>query len=195
MLGRSSSGLQGLFILPGVIDCDFTGEIYIVVQTNFPPVHIPKGSRIAQLVPIQQLTQQMAAETAQFRGSSGFGSTGGLAMLTIPMNQRPLARVTLLHGTDKKQLSALLDTGADITIIANNQWPNHWPLQNAIGGVEGVGGTASVQRSQQRIHIVIDGRIASIYVTVMPLPTGVNALIGRDVLNQLGVVLTTEPPF
>ncbi|NXU60322.1 POK9 protein, partial [Horornis vulcanius] len=78
LLGCSSSGLQGLFILPGVIDCDFTGEICIIVQTNFPPVHIPKGSRIAQLVPLQQLTQRMTTDSTQFRGSSGFGSTGGL---------------------------------------------------------------------------------------------------------------------
>lgn len=195
LLGRSSSGLKGLFVLPGVIDCDFTGEICIVVQTFFPPIHVPKGSRIAQLVPVQQLVQQMTAESRQFRGTGGFGSTGALALLTVPMNQRPLARVTLLHGTDKKCLSALLDTGADITIIATNQWPNHWPLQDTVGGVAGVGGTASVQRSQQRVQIVIDGRVATLYVTVMPLPTGVNALIGRDVLNQLGAVLTTEPPF
>ncbi|NWV30453.1 POK9 protein, partial [Origma solitaria] len=75
LLGRSSSGLKGLFILPGLIDADFTGEIFIVAQTSFPPIHIPKGSRIAQLVPLSQLTAAMQKVThLTERGDKGFGS-------------------------------------------------------------------------------------------------------------------------
>ncbi|NWV61264.1 POK9 protein, partial [Malurus elegans] len=56
LLDHSSSGIKGLFIFPVVIDADYTGEICIVAQTMFPRIHIPRGSRIAQLVPVPQLT-------------------------------------------------------------------------------------------------------------------------------------------
>ncbi|KAK4807225.1 hypothetical protein QYF61_024345 [Mycteria americana] len=42
LLGRSSAGIQGLIVLPGVIDADYTGRIYIMVYTVCPPVFIPK---------------------------------------------------------------------------------------------------------------------------------------------------------
>ncbi|KFZ50337.1 hypothetical protein N338_07614, partial [Podiceps cristatus] len=117
LLGRSSSGLKGLFVLRGVIDRDFTGEICIIAQTHFPPIHIPKGSRIAQLVPIPQLTSQMITDHAPTRGPAGFGSTGELALLTVPLNHRPVIRVTMIRDGEQRQISALLDTGADITIV------------------------------------------------------------------------------
>ena len=53
LLGRSSTTSQGLFILPGVIDADFTGQIQAMVWTPSPPVYIPAGSRIAQLIPFK----------------------------------------------------------------------------------------------------------------------------------------------
>ncbi|NXN40849.1 POK9 protein, partial [Rhinoptilus africanus] len=118
LLGRSSSGLKGLFVLPGVIDKDYTGEIGIVVQTHFPPLHIPKGSKIDQLVTIPQLVAEMQPESTRERGASGFGSTGGLALLTLPMNRRPVATALLLHHGEQLHLNALLDTGADLTIAS-----------------------------------------------------------------------------
>uniref|UniRef100_A0A8C0F993 dUTPase-like domain-containing protein n=1 Tax=Bubo bubo TaxID=30461 RepID=A0A8C0F993_BUBBB len=50
LLGRSSTTLSGLFVLPGVIDSDSTDEIKIMAWTPFLPCTIPKGSRIAQLI-------------------------------------------------------------------------------------------------------------------------------------------------
>ncbi|NXC23803.1 POK9 protein, partial [Campylorhamphus procurvoides] len=117
LLGRSSAGLKGLFVLPGVIDADFTGEILIVAMTFFPPLIIPAGSRIAQLVPTLQLTEAASADTQYHRGPSGFGSTGGMALLCLPMGERPKAPVLLENGYKKLKVTALLDTGADITII------------------------------------------------------------------------------
>ncbi|NXU14773.1 POK9 protein, partial [Pardalotus punctatus] len=90
LLGRSSSGIKGLFVLPGLIDSDFTGEISIVAQTLFPPIHIPKGSKIAQLIPIPHLTAEMQKVGQSIEcGNVGFGSTGGLVTLTVPMCDRP----------------------------------------------------------------------------------------------------------
>uniref|UniRef100_A0A8U8B204 dUTPase-like domain-containing protein n=1 Tax=Geospiza parvula TaxID=87175 RepID=A0A8U8B204_GEOPR len=59
LLGRSSATMLGLFVLPGVIDADFTGEICVMVYTPFPPIQIEKGQRIAQLVPLEQMTKSL----------------------------------------------------------------------------------------------------------------------------------------
>ncbi|NXF70456.1 POK9 protein, partial [Ciccaba nigrolineata] len=117
LVGRSSSGLKGLFILSGVVDKDYVGEIQIILQTFFPPVYVPKGSRIARLVPLQQITDDRHPVSPE-RGSGGFGSTGGLALLTVPLNKRPEITITVIHEGEQKIFSALLDTGADITIIS-----------------------------------------------------------------------------
>ncbi|RMC20498.1 hypothetical protein DUI87_01348 [Hirundo rustica rustica] len=50
LLGRSSTGLAGLIVLPGVIDADYTGEIKVVAYALHPPMTIKKGTCIAQLV-------------------------------------------------------------------------------------------------------------------------------------------------
>lgn len=195
LLGHSSSGIKGIFVLPGVIDTDFKGEIYIVVQTLFPPIAIPKGSKIAQLVPLLQLTKGMTTGNQQIRGNRGFGSTGGLVMLSMPLTERPITTVTLEKKGERVILEALLDTGADISIVGKHFWPESWPTRTVAGGLEGVGGTASIQQSQDRIVVYLDGRRTNATITVMPLPHGVSALIGRDILLQLGVRLTTESPF
>ncbi|NXQ84875.1 POK9 protein, partial [Nyctibius grandis] len=118
LLGQSPAGLKGLLILPGLIDADFTGTISVVVQTTFPPIHIPAGSKIAQLIPLPQLTQGMEPLSLRTRGTTGFGSTGEIAMLTMAMNRRPVTSVTLRNGEERITLDALLDTGAYLTIVA-----------------------------------------------------------------------------
>ncbi|KAL2299787.1 hypothetical protein Nmel_012634, partial [Mimus melanotis] len=49
LLGRPSATLQRIFVHPGVIHADFTGQIYAMVSTP-PPVTIPEKTRIAQLI-------------------------------------------------------------------------------------------------------------------------------------------------
>lgn len=48
--GRSSTTLTGLFVLPGVIDVDYEGVIQAMAWTPLPPVLVPKGTRIDQLI-------------------------------------------------------------------------------------------------------------------------------------------------
>ncbi|NWR95288.1 POK9 protein, partial [Furnarius figulus] len=117
LLGRSSSGLKGLFVLPGVINADYTGEICIVVMALFPPMIVPAGSTIAQLVPTMQMTEAASAASHSQRGDAGFGSTGPVALLSLPMDEHPTAPIIIEQGTQQHRLVALLDTGADITII------------------------------------------------------------------------------
>ncbi|ATH07722.1 deoxyuridine 5'-triphosphate nucleotidohydrolase [Halobacteriovorax marinus] len=65
---------------PGTIDCDYRGEIKIIIG-NFgdDEAHIEHGDRIAQMV-IAPVTQATIVETTSLseteRGQGGFGSTG-----------------------------------------------------------------------------------------------------------------------
>lgn len=195
LIGRSSSGMKGLTIIPGLIDADYKGIVQIMVQTLFPPIFIPKGSQIAQLIPLPQLTKDMTPALSSERGGGGFGSTGPAVMLTMSMSRRPTASVRMESRGQSILLTMLLDTGADLTIVDEGAWPQDWPTKPMDGGVEGVGGHSSVRQSIERILFIIDGRKANTFVTVMTLPAGVNGLIGRDILDQLGVILTTERAF
>ena len=76
LLGRSSASMLGLFVLPGVIDVDFQGEIQIMVYTPFPPIKIEKGQRIAQLVPLEQLTKALTLCQSSPQGSKGLAPHG-----------------------------------------------------------------------------------------------------------------------
>lgn len=82
---RSRSGLaskDGIFVLnsPGTIDCDYRGEIEVLLfnSSNYN-FHVKPGDRIAQLVPMQLPTVLVNVvdklEDTQ-RGDAGFGSTG-----------------------------------------------------------------------------------------------------------------------
>jgi dUTP pyrophosphatase len=88
----SRSGLaatDGIFVLnaPGVIDEDYRGELKVILglqprDINWPalePIHIPKGSRVAQLMvlPLPQLAVEEVTELSTTdRGEGGLGSTG-----------------------------------------------------------------------------------------------------------------------
>ena len=61
-------------------------------------------------------------------------------MLTVPMKQRPVFTITLYSVGLQCDIGALLDTGADITTVAQQCWPQSWPLECVDKGVEGVGG-------------------------------------------------------
>ncbi|KFP98534.1 hypothetical protein N330_13068, partial [Leptosomus discolor] len=117
LLGRSSAGLRGLIVIPGVIDADFSGNIQIVAYAMQPPVVIPRGSKIAQLVLMDNLAQGMADRQQQVRGDQGFGSTGGLALLTLRLNKRPVVNAVMDNGLQTITLAVLLDSGADVTIV------------------------------------------------------------------------------
>ncbi|NWS91072.1 POK9 protein, partial [Toxostoma redivivum] len=117
LLGQSSASMKGLFVLPGVIDANYKGEICIMVQTQFPPMHIPKGSKVTQLVLMMQLTAAMNTGLKQQHREGGFGSTGGLALLTLSMDNRPVVWAVLQCSQHSMHLPVLLDPGSDLTIM------------------------------------------------------------------------------
>lgn len=78
--GRARS--EGLAVLnaPGTIDCDYRGEIIVLlVNHGDAPVRIAPGDRIAQLV-VAPVIRVDVIETETLstsaRGAAGFGSTG-----------------------------------------------------------------------------------------------------------------------
>ncbi|NXW68839.1 POK9 protein, partial [Hirundo rustica] len=120
LVGRSSTGLSGLIVLPGVLDADYTGEIQVVAYAFHPSMTIKKGTRIAQLVLYtKEAVKSDIFQSAPQRGSQGFGSTGeALVNLVQQMKNRPLITLNLSWGTWEHTLSEVMtDTGADVTIL------------------------------------------------------------------------------
>lgn len=81
---RPRSGLalkRGIDVLGGVIDCDYRGEIGVILINHHSeiPLHVRNGDRIAQLI-VHELGTRYAVEVDELpeteRGSGGFGSTG-----------------------------------------------------------------------------------------------------------------------
>ena len=195
LIGRSSSGIQGLIVILGLIDSDFTGNINIMAYTLQPPMMVPKGSRIAQIIPIENVFKELRPEVdvGVIRGKEGFGSTGGIACFTMGMGERPMQTVTLQHKGQKRSICTMLDTGADMTIIGTSSWPPEWQTCVPPGNIEGVGGSSTPRISLEPVQIsMAEGQLACTWVYVMVLPGTIEALIGRDVLTQWGVTITTD---
>uniref|UniRef100_A0A8C8S3E4 dUTPase-like domain-containing protein n=1 Tax=Pelusios castaneus TaxID=367368 RepID=A0A8C8S3E4_9SAUR len=71
LLPRSHASRKGFFVIPGVVDADYTGVLKVQVWTNLPQ-QLPKGSSVAQLILLPSLVPR--AEHKE-RGDGGFGST------------------------------------------------------------------------------------------------------------------------
>ena len=183
LLGRSSVTRMGLFVLPGVIDADHTGEIKIMAWTPSPPCFIPKGQKIAQLVPFHSMTKPGIRDR-----TGGFGSTDKPVVLwTTQLSKDKPLLPCLVNG---RQLLGLVDTGADVTIIKSSDWPSEWPLRDPNSAIVGVGG---LQQPKQSARILSfegpDGRIAHAAPYILPIPC---TLWGRDLLSQWGMILQTN---
>jgi len=193
LIGRSSATMQGLTVLVGLIDKDYQGEIQIMVQTFFPPMFVAKGTRIAQLVPLPHIAAAIAPAQTTPRGDGSFGSAGQAVLLTIGLRQRPRKTVSVHYAGRELKLFALLDTGADVSIISEHHWPPSWPTWETGATVAGVGGLTLARKSPV-LRWTIEDKVVTCSASILPLPEGVQALIGRDILAQMGMVLTTEYP-
>ncbi|KFP70723.1 hypothetical protein N310_11448, partial [Acanthisitta chloris] len=117
IIGRSSATISGIIIETGLIDADAQGEINILVHTLYPPVKIPKGQKLAQLIPLPQLTMGLKPQTNRPRQAGSFGSSGGITLLTIDLSKRPRKPCRLFYLQQSIVLHGLLDTGADTSVI------------------------------------------------------------------------------
>jgi len=81
-----------------------------------------------------------------------------------------------------------------MTIVSTGVWPEEWPLSVPTTAIAGVGGHSAHMMSKYPVQITFpEGQEVSLKVYVMQLPETLSALIGRNVLSQTGVVLTTTP--
>ena len=174
-------------ISPGVIDPDYEGEIKIIASSPKDILVISPGDRIAQLLIIPSLHDKFSSSTIE-RGSRGLGSTGvDWAMLSLNLDSRPMLKLNI----QGHEFNGLLDTGADLSIISRQEWPKHWPLQQATQTLRGLGMATNPHRSA----MVLDWRDPEGCVgTIQPyvldhLPIN---LWGQDVLDQLGLILTNN---
>jgi len=153
LVGRSFSSKQGIFILPRLIDADYTGTIKIMIKAFFPPIHIMAGTRVAQLIPFKGMVPHTSKS---FRGDKGFGSSDDpKVFFTIPVtNQKPTRTVTF-DGPHNiaSTLVTLLDTGADVSIFPKRQWPASWPLNRVYTQVMGIRGVQDTQVSTGYITV------------------------------------------
>uniref|UniRef100_A0A8V5FRF6 Uncharacterized protein n=1 Tax=Melopsittacus undulatus TaxID=13146 RepID=A0A8V5FRF6_MELUD len=77
LIRHSSVSRHGFFVVPGLIDADFRGNIKLMVYTLCPPVTIPKGEKIVQLILFEA---KVPCQGEREWGSGGFGSTGQAAL-------------------------------------------------------------------------------------------------------------------
>ncbi|XP_049681909.1 deoxyuridine 5'-triphosphate nucleotidohydrolase-like [Accipiter gentilis] len=95
LMGQSSTALEGILVLPGLIDADYCGTVKIMIHVLIPPVSIPKGTRIAQLVPFRSCVPNPGEVQ---RGDGGFGSTGKPQYwVCLKKLRRTTAQPTVLH--------------------------------------------------------------------------------------------------
>lgn len=192
LVGRSSVTLQGLFVLPGIIDADYEGQIQAMVWTPSPPVMIPRNSRIAQLVPFR--AQIPVAEKIE-RGTGGFGSTGiaEIYWTQAIADSRPMMVCVIKNSRSnvkETKIRGMIDTGADVTIVSGSSWPKDWPTVPTPGAIAGVGGAAVSRQSTFPVQIVNpEGQVATVRPYVINVPLN---LWGRDVLSMWGCRITTN---
>lgn len=190
LLGRSSTTLLGLFVPPGVIDADFSGEIKIMVWTPFLPCTVSQGSKISQLI---FFTVPMSTNTVQKRnGEEGFGSTGApqifwTQQLTV---QRLTCKCKLSWQGQHVTLTGIFDTGADVMVISQAKWPPRWPLTAVPQALTGIRRSSTSFQSKNFIQIVgPEGHTATIKPFVLQIPT---VLWGHDMLSQMGVRIGSD---
>lgn len=183
ILGRSSTSLQGILVIPGVVDADYTGEIQILLSPPTTTIQIQPNQRIAQLLllPIHKIG---TAVTQEARGAGGFGSSDAAFWIQEIHATRP-TKILQIQG---KPIEGLLDTGADVSCIAEKDWPSSWPTHTTSTSLVGLGKASNVKKSSQILTWADEdqhsGTFCPYVITTIPF-----TLWGRDILSQMGVLL------
>lgn len=182
ILGRGSSSLAGLQIVPGVIDNDYTGQIKLLVSAPLGPVSIHKNQRIAQLIllPLDTSNKNYLTQTRQ---ESAFGSSDAYWMQQVTL-ERPLLTLYL----DGKEFQGLIDTGADATVISDKYWPPAWPSRASYTHLQGIGQSTNPRQSSKILSWKDEegntGRVQPYIISGIPIN-----LWGRDILSQLKLIM------
>lgn len=182
VLGRGSSALAGINIIPGVIDQDYTGIITLLASAPNGPVTIQQGQRIAQLI-LLPLDSSTKSNLPHPRLHSAFGASDTYWIQQITPD-RPLLTLKL----DNKPFKGLIDTGADATVIASHFWPASWPTTVASTHLKGIGQSTNPRQSTKLLTWAdSEGNTGHVQPYIIPgLPVN---LWGRDILSQLKLIM------
>jgi len=194
-LGRSNTTSQGLFVLLGVTDAGFTGQIHTMIWTPSPPVSVPAGSRIAQLIPFKGQVPQ-AEQVEQGHGSFGSTGTPEISWVQQVHSARPILTCQVCNaGQQPKQINikGMIDTGADVTIISTGRLPRKWATMQMHTGIAGTGGLSASQQSAQVVQVISpEGQVANVRPFVVNVPL---SLWGQNILGSWGVIIGTNNSF
>ena len=108
VLGHSLLSLQGLLVVSGVVDSDYTGEIKVLISPPIQTVQISNGQRVTQLL-LLPYYQTRRTLSSQARGPRGFGSSD-LAFWVQEITASRHLKDLLIQ---ESKMSGLLDTGTD----------------------------------------------------------------------------------
>lgn len=147
IIGRASTAMRGLTVIPGVVDSDYTGQVRIMAQTLEGTMVVNEGDKIAQLLLLPSLHAKFPSKS-QDRGHGSFGSTGEIFEgLHLTLETRPMLSLTV----NGKNIMGLLDTGADRSIISERDWPSTWPTNTADNTLQGQGIIERAHRSLKEL--------------------------------------------
>ena len=147
ILGRSSLAMQGLTIIPGVIDSGYTEEIQIMISPPTKTIQIHQGQRIAQLLLLPYHTAIGHTATQNERQDKGYGSSDMAFWITEITQKRPM-KIILVSG---KSIVGLLDTGADVSCISGKDCPSSWPTHTTENELVGLGRAPAVAKSAKML--------------------------------------------
>jgi len=127
LLGRSSSALKDLQIVPGEIDPDYLGTVKVLAASPEGISSISPGDRIAQLLLLPSLHRHFPADN-RIRVDRGLGSTGSqFAFISLELGDRPIFTLTV----EGHSFLGLLDTVADRSLISVHDWQSRWPTEKS----------------------------------------------------------------
>lgn len=133
IIGRCSTSMQRINVIPGVINSDFMGEIQIMLLAPTKTIQIMKGQRIVQLLLLLYKTMGKMVSTEP-RGVAEVRSSNTAFMIQEISAKRTLHTI-LVQGVPIQgqgvPIQGLLDTGADVSCIAGKDWPSSWPTHQA----------------------------------------------------------------
>ena len=85
--------MQGLTIIPGVIDSDYTGEIQVTISPPTKTIQIHQGQRITQLLLFPYHTAVGHTATQNERQDKGFGSSDMVFWITEFTQKCPMKTI------------------------------------------------------------------------------------------------------
>lgn len=91
-----------------------------------------------------------------------------------------------------RAFQGLLYTGVDTSVVSFTHWPKTWPFQESDTDLKGVG-TAHAPLKNSRFLTWRDQEGHSGVVRPFIFPHILVNLCGRDILDGMGAVLTTQP--